>query len=118
MNPRADDKRSCCPVACALDLLGDRWTLLVIRDLFFGRSRFSEFQRAPEGIATNILTDRLNLLVGHGLVERRTEPSSRRAGYHLTDKGRSLRPVLVAVKEWGLANIDGTAALIGVSKVR
>ena len=111
----ADDRRSCCPVACTLDLIGDRWTLLVIRDLFLGRSRFSEFQKAPEGIATNILTDRLNLLVEHGLVDRRPGPTGRRASYHLTEKGRSLGPLLRAVRDWGLANIDGTAARLGRS---
>ncbi|MEQ9606446.1 MAG: helix-turn-helix domain-containing protein [Kiloniellaceae bacterium] len=116
MSPAADDRRSCCPLACTLDLLGDRWTLLVIRDLVFGKSRFSEFQRAPEGIATNILADRLSLLVDRGLAERRLAPSGKRVTYHLTEKGRSLRPVLEALREWGLANIEGTAALIGDGK--
>lgn len=118
MGSRAGDRRSCCPVACTLDLIGDRWTLLVIRDLFFGKTHFSELQRGPEGIATNILADRLDLLVERGLVERRTAPSGKRAVYHLTDKGRSLKPVLAAVRDWGLANIDGTAALIGAGKPR
>ena len=112
----ANNRRSRCPVACTLDLLGDRWTLLVVRDLFAGKSRFSEFQRSPEGIATNILTDRLTLLVDHGLAERRMTPTGRRATYHLTDKGRSLKPMLRAVRDWGLANITGTAALVGGGK--
>lgn len=109
----AGNRRSRCPVACTLDLLGDRWTLLVVRDLFAGKTRFSEFQRSPEGIATNILTDRLSLLIDHGLAERRLTSGGKRATYHLTDKGRSLKPVLRAVRDWGLANIAGTAAFVG-----
>ena len=60
--------RSPCPLACALDLLGDRWTLLVIRDLVLGKSRFKEFVASPEGIPTNILSDRLDRLLTHGIV--------------------------------------------------
>lgn len=118
ISPLADDKRSCCPVACTLDILGDRWTLLVIRDLYFGKSHFSEFLRSPEGIASNILADRLHLLTAHGLAERRTAPSGKRATYHLTEKGKTLGPVLRAVRNWGLANIDGTEARIGGGKAR
>ena len=114
MSPHPQEKRSCCPVSCVLDLLGDRWTLLVIRDLFVGKTRFSEFQHSPESIATNILTDRLNLLVEQDLVERRTKPSAKRSTYHLTKNGRSLGPVLKAVSDWGLANIKGTAARMRV----
>ena len=104
--------RSCCPVACTLDLLGDKWTLLVIRDLFAGKTRFSDFAHSPEGIATNILTDRLSLLVEGGLAERVTPEGRRRAAYRLTSKGRSLLPVLTAVAQWGLEHIPGTEARI------
>lgn len=109
MAKNTDQRRSCCPVGCTLDLIGDRWTLLVVRDLFRGLTRFSEFQRSPEGIATNILTSRLEMLTSHGLVERR-EGETTRATYHLTDRGRSLGTVLRAVSDWGLAHIDGTEA--------
>ena len=61
-------RRSVCPVACTLDLIGDKWTLLVIRDLMSGKSQFKDFLESPEGIATNILTSRLNRLLEHGLV--------------------------------------------------
>jgi DNA-binding HxlR family transcriptional regulator len=105
-------RRSCCPIACTLDLLGDRWTLLVIRDLFAGKSKFSEFQRSPEGIATNILTDRLNLLVQNDLAERYTPPNAKRDRYRLTQKGRSLDRVLLAVTDWGLRSLPGTEARI------
>jgi DNA-binding HxlR family transcriptional regulator len=106
------DARSCCPIACTLDVLGDRWTLLVIRDLFAGKSRFTEFQRSPERIAPNILTDRLASLVDAGLAERVVPPGGKRARYGLTARGASLRPVLGAVAEWGLAHIPGTEARI------
>ena len=104
-------KRSCCPVACTLDILGDRWTLLVIRDLFLGRTQFKGFTASPEGIATNILTDRLNRLVDHGLVERFRMPEQPgRDAYRLTRKGKTLGPVLRSVSQWGLKNLPGTKA--------
>lgn len=101
--------RSCCPIACTLDIIGDKWTLLVIRDLLLGRSRFKDFAASPEGIATNILADRLTRLVDQGLVERR--PSADQVGrdtYRLTRKGKSLKPVVTAMTKWGLENVAGT----------
>ncbi|MEM9381265.1 MAG: helix-turn-helix domain-containing protein [Planctomycetota bacterium] len=112
MTSPSDDRRSCCPVACTLDLIGDRWTLLVVRDLFAGRTRFSEFLRSPEGIATNVLTDRLDRLVEAGLVERHVEPPGKRAAYRLTKAGKSLRPLLGALRDWGLRHIEGTEVRI------
>ncbi len=101
--------RSCCPVACTLDLLGDKWTLLIVRDLFLGRAQFKDFAASPERIATNILTDRLSRLVDHGLAERFPSPEqSGREAYRLTKKGKSLKPVLTAITKWGLENIEGT----------
>ncbi len=86
-----------------LDIMGDRWTLLVIRDLFFGRSRFKDFTASPEGIPTNILSNRLERLLKHGLAERiPTEDGGKRFAYYLTEKGRSLRPILEAMRDWGL----------------
>lgn len=108
---RNEDRRSVCPVACTLDLLGDKWTLLVVRDLLSGKSHFKEFLASPEKIATNILAERLARLASNGLVER--YPSSDIAGrdaYRLTEKGRSLRGVLAQLKAWGLEHIDGTDA--------
>ena len=64
-------RRSPCPVACSLDIFGDRWTLLIVRDLFFGRARFKDFTASPESIPTNILADRLRRrLLAHGVVEQ------------------------------------------------
>ncbi len=107
---RTSSRRSPCPVACALDLFGDRWTLLVIRDLFLGRSRFKEFASSPEGIPTNLLTDRLERLVDGGVVRRVPVEGEKRQAYELTEKGRALRPILAAMKEWGLQWEEGTEA--------
>lgn len=95
-------RRSPCPVACTLDLLGDRWTLLVIRDLVFGRSQFKEFLASPERIATNILSDRLARLCEAELVARHGN------SYALTEKGRTLGPILEAVRDWGLSQLPDT----------
>lgn len=112
--PNDPQRRSCCPVACTLDLIGDRWTLLVVRDLFAGRTRFAEFARSPEGIASNILAQRLDALVAAGLVERRAEAGEGHPRYHLTARGQSLRPVLEAMHAWGLEHIEGTEARVRV----
>ncbi|WP_310482057.1 helix-turn-helix domain-containing protein [Chamaesiphon sp. VAR_48_metabat_403] len=103
-------KRSPCPVACTLDLIGDRWTLLIIRDMMFlDKQRFEEFLESPEGISTNILASRLKLLEELGLVEK--QPYSkhpRRMNYQLTAEGKSLRPVLKIMAAWGLKHLEGT----------
>lgn len=106
-------KRSPCPVAATLDLIGDKWTLLIIRDLFAGKSHYRELAASPERIATNILAARLERLQAVGLILAR--PSPHRAGsseYHLTNRGRSLLPLLEAMRDWGLSHIPGTAAKI------
>ncbi len=103
--------RSNCPIACALDLVGDRWTLLVLRDLFLGKSRYDEFLGSAEGISTNILADRLRRLETLGMVEKTPYSSHRRRmQYSLTEHGRSLGPVLRAIRDWGLENVEGTQA--------
>lgn len=104
------ERRSNCPIACTLDLIGDRWTLLIIRDmLFFGKQRFEEFLESPEGISTNILTNRLKSLEEIGLVEKQPYSNhSRRMNYQLTERGRSLHSVLKATIDWGLENIPET----------
>jgi DNA-binding HxlR family transcriptional regulator len=82
----------------------------VIRDLFLGRSRFKEFASSPEGIPTNLLTDRLERLVDGGVVRRVPVEGEKRQAYELTEKGRALRPILAAMKEWGLQWEEGTEA--------
>ncbi|MFC4048847.1 winged helix-turn-helix transcriptional regulator [Actinomadura syzygii] len=91
---------SSCPVARALDLVGERWSLLIIRDAMDGARSFTDFQRCT-GIARNILTDRLRRLVERGILDRRTAPSGRRQVYVLTDVGRDLFTVIVAMRQWG-----------------
>jgi DNA-binding HxlR family transcriptional regulator len=90
-----------CSIARALELVGERWTLLIIRDAFLGRRRFDEFQESL-GVARNVLTERLNRLVEEGLLER-TAYSERppRFEYGLTQKGRDLAIPLLALMQWG-----------------
>ena len=91
-------RRSRCPVSCTLDVIGDRWSLLVVRDLMRGKRRFAEFAASPEGIPTNILAERLKRLRAKGIV--RTERYSDRpprVEYVLTAKGEDLRPMMRVV---------------------
>jgi len=97
-------------VACTLDLIGDRWSLLVLRDLFGGKRRFDEFLASPEGIATNVLTERLARLERERLVTRERDPDDgRRVVYELTQRGRSLSSVLGAIRDWGLRHVPETS---------
>ncbi|MGW5354004.1 winged helix-turn-helix transcriptional regulator [Streptomyces sp. NPDC004031] len=89
-----------CPVARTLDLVGDRWSLLVIRDAMDGARAFTEFQRRT-GIARNILADRLRKLTAHGLLAQRTAATGRRQEYVLTDAGHALFPVILTLRQWG-----------------
>jgi DNA-binding HxlR family transcriptional regulator len=90
-----------CSIARTLAILGERWTLLVLRQSFAGVRRYDEFQRTL-GIARNVLADRLQTLVGEGILERRAyQERPRRFEYRLTQKGRDLYPVIVALMEWG-----------------
>jgi DNA-binding HxlR family transcriptional regulator len=101
-------RRSRCPVSCTLDVLGDRWSLLVVRDLLRGKHRFGEMLESSEGIPTNILADRLKLLTARGIVRaRRYSSSPPRLEYTLTPKGEDLRPVLRAMVEWGVRHAGG-----------
>ncbi len=108
--PSKAERRSPCPVSCTLDLIGDKWTLLVIRDLLLGRTTFKEFQASPEGIATNILTNRLQRLVETELISRHKPEGSNRVTYQLTERGESLRPVVLALANWGREHIEGTVS--------
>lgn len=104
-------KRSVCPIANALDLIGDKWTLLVIRDLLFlGKRQFREFIQSPERIPSNILADRLKRLEKAGLATRKPyQDRPVRYEYRLTPKGADLLPVLKEIVGWANKHIPGTA---------
>ena len=97
------EQRSACPMACALDLIGDRWTLLVVRDMtLMGKTRFSEFLESPEGIATNVLSDRLQRLQDSGIVISGKDPEDgRRVLYAMTKMGLDLLPMMLELAVWG-----------------
>lgn len=104
-------KRSGCPISFALDVFGDRWTLLVLRDLMLrGKQRYREFLASDEGIASNILSDRLRRLEEAGMVSRVPDPSDKRQIiYSVTPKGSSVIPVLLELAAWGASNDNDTA---------
>jgi len=103
-------KRSLCPITNSLEIIGDKWTLVIIRDLFLDKRTYSEFQQSPEGIPTNILADRLKRLEATGIVAKTPyQDKPVRYEYKLTEQGKALSDVLTAVKEWGLKYIKGTS---------
>ncbi|GHE84161.1 transcriptional regulator [Amycolatopsis deserti] len=89
-----------CPVARAADVVGDRWSLLIIRDAMDGARSFTDFQQRT-GIARNILADRLRKLAAHGLITQVEAPSGKRRVYALTAAGKDLFPVIVTLRQWG-----------------
>ena len=96
-----------CPVAGFLNIFGDAWTLLIIREAFYGATRFSEMQRNT-GIAKNLLSDRLSVLAAEGLLDREdVGVRGARYAYKLTAKGRSLAPVIVAMSQWSNEHVFG-----------
>jgi DNA-binding HxlR family transcriptional regulator len=106
---RSGDRRSTCPAACALDIAGDRWTLLIVRDLLRGRDTYGKLAASDEGIPTNILADRLKKMEAAGLIEAKPyQDRPVRYTYLLTEKGRDLGDVLSAVARWGKKHIKGT----------
>ncbi|HEY3241129.1 MAG TPA: helix-turn-helix domain-containing protein, partial [Acidimicrobiia bacterium] len=95
-----------CPVARTLELVGERWTLLLVRELLLGPMRFTDLHAALEGIPRNLLADRLRDLEANSLVARRTlPPPAARAVYELTEAGRGLMPVIGDLARWGLAHL-------------
>ena len=104
------NRRSDCPINVALEMFGDRWSLLILRDmLLLGKYRYGEFLSTGEGISTNILASRLKQLESHGLIEKLVGLDDRKASQYLpTDLGMSLLPVLLAVIAWGLEHQDDT----------
>ena len=104
-----DSPRSGCPIARTLEILGDRWSLILVRDLMTGKERYGEFLASPEGITTNILADRLKRMEGAGLIEKHPyQQHPVRHAYRLSEKGRDLLPVLQAISRWGNRHIPDT----------
>ena len=102
-------ERSGCPIASTLDLVGDKWSLVIVRDMVTGKKRFGEFMASPEGIKTNILTSRLRRMEETGLVEKRAyQANPPRFEYILTDRGEALLPVLQEMCRWANKFIDDT----------
>ncbi len=108
-------RRSACGVACSLDLLGDKWTLLVVRDLLMGKQTYSELQASEEGIPTNILADRLQRLHREGVVYKKLyQEKPKRYSYHLSEKGTDLGPVLLSMLRWANKYVPGTMSVAEV----
>jgi len=103
--------RSDCPVSYALDFFGDKWTFLIVRDLAFEGKRFyKDFINSKEGMATNILADRLKKLESNGFIESRVfEQLKTKKEYRLTEKGKDLIPVLLEMMVWSVKHQDGLA---------
>jgi DNA-binding HxlR family transcriptional regulator len=102
MKTESKKRSSGCPIAFGLDTFGDRWSLLIIREIMLrGKRTYSEFLTAEEGIATNILVDRLKQLEADGILEKSRDPENRRSFlYNLTQKGRDLAPILLEIVIW------------------
>jgi DNA-binding HxlR family transcriptional regulator len=108
--PPADARRSNCPIACSLDLIGDRWTLVVVRDLLRGLTKYGEFLAGAEGIPTNVLAERLVRLEKAKLINKIPyQEHPRRHAYQLTAKGRSLAPIVGAIGIWGQRHFPGAS---------
>ncbi len=107
-------RRSSCAVANTLDLVGDKWSLLVIRDMLHGKKTYGELLDSPEGIPTNILADRLKRLEEAGIiVSSAYQERPVRYAYTLSEKGAALGDILLALVRWGRAHIPGTRTLKG-----
>ena len=98
-----DKKRSDCPISCSLDVIGDKWSLLIIRDVMLrGKLSYSEFLNSEEGIASNILVNRLTILEEEEILLREVAPANKsKYIYSLTQKGADLMPIIIELMDWG-----------------
>lgn len=102
------NRRSQCPVACSLDIIGDKWTMIIIRDLFLGSHKYADFLKSPEKITTNILATRLKKLEKENLIFKKSYQNNPiRYEYFLTKKGEDLKPLMMAMVEWGCKYENG-----------
>ena len=98
--------RSNCPLTCALDIIGDKWSLIIIRDIFLGKKTFTEFLKSKERIATNILTNRLELLISNKLLKVTKMPNDQKTKiYYLTDAGIDMYPIIYEMMQWSDKNV-------------
>lgn len=105
------EKRSECPISCTMDLVGDKWSLLIIRDLLYlGKTSYNEFLNSNEGISTNILNDRLVKLTEVGLITY--TGTAKRKKYELTKMGKDLKPVLESVAQFGIKHSTADKAFL------
>lgn len=112
MSKPDDFRRSACPIAGTLDLVGDKWSLLVIRDMLHGKSTYGELLDSPERIPTNLLADRLKRLEDAGIIVSSVyQEHPVRYAYALSEKGKALGDVLLALVRWGKRHIPGTRTL-------
>lgn len=120
MGKKRRTRRSGCPLSVSLEAVGDPWSLLVVRDLMFkDRTTFKEFQESEEGIATNVLADRLQRLESQGIVvKRRDVTDARKVIYRLTEKGIDLAPVLVELIIWGAREGKTNAPPVVIRRMR
>ena len=118
MRHESKKRQTGCPVAFGLDTFGDRWSLLIIRGIMLrDKKTYSEFMEADEGIASNILIDRLKHLEAEGILEKSRDPDNRRSFiYSLTKKGRDLAPIILEIIIWSGAHDDRSIAMRGVLK--
>lgn len=109
MTVRNDARRSTCPINASLEVLGDRWSLLIVRDMLFAGARtYKDFLASEEKIATNVLANRLTKLQAAGIIVGERDPNDGRSLlYRLTDKGLDLAPVLMELSAWGTRHEDG-----------
>jgi DNA-binding HxlR family transcriptional regulator len=101
------DNRSGCPISTSLEIMGDNWSLILIRDLFLERSTFTEFMNSPEKISSNILSDRINKLQKYNIIEYRLHPKNRKIKqYYLTNSGINFFPLIYELSMWSKKHID------------
>jgi DNA-binding HxlR family transcriptional regulator len=119
--PTSRSYQDACGIARALDVVGERWALLIVRELLFGPQRFSDLRQALQGASSNLVADRLREMEGRGVIRRRRlAPPAASQVYELTDWGRELEPVVLALGEWGIrapvpegpATLSATSVLI------
>lgn len=109
MSKESSSSRSTCPISCGLDLLGDKWSLLIIRDLLLtNRREYTHFLNAGDGISTNILSDRLSQLQNNSLITKQQHPThGKKFIYSLTQKAKALTPIIIELAMWADKHVEG-----------